>query len=63
MADAITDEMADAVALVGPVSRGRERIEQYRSEGCDVTIFAPNPVGEDYSSAVRRVVKAFAKLN
>jgi alkanesulfonate monooxygenase SsuD/methylene tetrahydromethanopterin reductase-like flavin-dependent oxidoreductase (luciferase family) len=63
MADAITDEMADTVALVGPVSRGRERIEQYRSEGSDVTIFAPNPVGEDYGSAVRRVVKAFGKLN
>ncbi|HLW69799.1 MAG TPA: LLM class flavin-dependent oxidoreductase [Candidatus Binataceae bacterium] len=63
MADAITDEMADAVALVGPAPRALERIEQYRKQGCDVPIFAPNPVGEDYGSAVRRVLKAFAKLN
>ncbi len=34
-----------------------------REQGADVLILAPNPVNEDYASAVRRAHKAFAKLN
>jgi alkanesulfonate monooxygenase SsuD/methylene tetrahydromethanopterin reductase-like flavin-dependent oxidoreductase (luciferase family) len=63
MAAAITKEIVDAVALVGPPSRCIERLDAYRKQGADVLIFAPNPVNEDYASAVRRVHKAFAKLN
>lgn len=63
MAAAITENLADSVALVGPVSRCLERLEQYRSQGADILIFAPNAVNEDYASGVRRVQKAFAKLN
>jgi hypothetical protein len=63
MAAAITNELADAVALIGPVSRCIERLRAYRTHGADVMILAPNPVDEDYASCVRRIHKAFAKLN
>jgi alkanesulfonate monooxygenase SsuD/methylene tetrahydromethanopterin reductase-like flavin-dependent oxidoreductase (luciferase family) len=63
MAAAVTDQMSDAVALVGPASRCIERLEQYRKQGCEVPIFSPNPVNEDYGSAIRRALKAFAHLN
>jgi alkanesulfonate monooxygenase SsuD/methylene tetrahydromethanopterin reductase-like flavin-dependent oxidoreductase (luciferase family) len=63
MAAAVTNELADAVALIGPASRCIERLHAYREQGADVLIFAPNAVNEDYASAVRRVHKAFAKLN
>jgi alkanesulfonate monooxygenase SsuD/methylene tetrahydromethanopterin reductase-like flavin-dependent oxidoreductase (luciferase family) len=63
MAAAVTNELADAVALIGPVSRCIERLEAYREQGADVLIFAPNPVNEDYADSVRRIYKAFAKLN
>jgi alkanesulfonate monooxygenase SsuD/methylene tetrahydromethanopterin reductase-like flavin-dependent oxidoreductase (luciferase family) len=63
MVAGVTNELADAVALVGPVSRCIERLHAYREQGADVLIFAPNPVNEDYASSVRRIHKAFAKLN
>lgn len=63
MAAAITNEMADAVALIGPASRCIERLAEYRNQGADVLILAPNPVNEDYASGVRRIHKTFAKLN
>jgi len=63
MAAAVTNQMADAVGLIGPVSRCIERLEAYRSQGADVLIFAPNPVSEGYPTCIRRVTKAFAKLN
>lgn len=63
MADAISDEMADAIALIGPVSRCVERLDQYRRRGAELPILVPNQVNEDYSSCVRRVLNAFAKLN
>ena len=63
MAAAVTNELADAVALIGPASRCIERLAAYREQGADVLILAPNPVNEDYASGVRRIHKAFAKLN
>jgi len=63
MAAAMTNELIDAVALVGPASRCIERLEAYRKVGADVLILAANQVNEDYASCVRRVHKAFAKLN
>ena len=63
MAAAVTNELADAVALIGPASRCIERLAAYREQGADVMILAPNAVNEDYASAVRRIHKAFAKLN
>jgi alkanesulfonate monooxygenase SsuD/methylene tetrahydromethanopterin reductase-like flavin-dependent oxidoreductase (luciferase family) len=63
MVAAVTNELADAVALIGPASRCIERLAAYREQGADVLILAPNAVSEDYASAVRRIHKAFAKLN
>jgi alkanesulfonate monooxygenase SsuD/methylene tetrahydromethanopterin reductase-like flavin-dependent oxidoreductase (luciferase family) len=63
MVAAVTDELADSVGLIGPASRCIERLEAYRNQGADVLILAPNPVNEDYASCVRRIHKAFAKLN
>ncbi len=63
MAAAVSNELADAVALIGPASRCIERLGAYREQGADVLILAPNPVNEDYASGVRRIHKAFAKLN
>ncbi|MGH7881228.1 MAG: LLM class flavin-dependent oxidoreductase, partial [Candidatus Binataceae bacterium] len=33
MAEGMTDELSDAVAIVGPASRCQERLEQYRKQG------------------------------
>lgn len=63
MAAAVSTEMADAVALVGPASRCIERLAQYREQGCEIPVLAPNAVNEDYSTGVRRILKAFAQLN
>lgn len=63
MAAAVTNQMSDAVALIGPASRCIERLQEYRKQGCEVAVLSPTPVSEDYTSGVRRVLKAFAKLN
>lgn len=63
MADAISDEMIDAIALAGPASRCIERLERYRQQGAELPILVPNPINEDYSAGVRRVLAAFAKAN
>jgi alkanesulfonate monooxygenase SsuD/methylene tetrahydromethanopterin reductase-like flavin-dependent oxidoreductase (luciferase family) len=63
MAAAVTESMIDSLALVGPESRCVERLEQYRKHGAELPILVPNAVNEDYSAAVRRVAKSFAKLN
>ena len=63
MASAITNNLADAVALIGPASRCIELLGAYREQGADVFILAPNAVNEYYPSAVPRLHKAFAKMN
>ena len=63
MTAAVTKELADAVALIGPASRCIERLKAYHEHGADVLILAPNPVNEDYAGAIRRIHKAFAKFN
>jgi alkanesulfonate monooxygenase SsuD/methylene tetrahydromethanopterin reductase-like flavin-dependent oxidoreductase (luciferase family) len=60
MTAAVTEEMVDALALVGSEARCGERLEQYRRAGAEVPIMVPNPVEEDYVTGVRRVLKAFA---
>jgi alkanesulfonate monooxygenase SsuD/methylene tetrahydromethanopterin reductase-like flavin-dependent oxidoreductase (luciferase family) len=60
MTAAVSEEMIDALALVGPQRRCRDRIEEYRRAGGEVPIVVPNPVEEDYMTGVRRVLKAFA---
>jgi alkanesulfonate monooxygenase SsuD/methylene tetrahydromethanopterin reductase-like flavin-dependent oxidoreductase (luciferase family) len=57
---AVTDEMADAVTLVGDPARCRERLKAYRMAGATRTIVFPNPVGESRADAVERTLVAFA---
>ena len=58
-----TEPMIDLLALVGPESRCVERLEQYRNHRAELPILVPNAVNEDYSAAVRRIVKSFVKLD
>ena len=57
---AVSDEMADAVTLVGDPARCRERLAAYRAAGAGLTIVFPNPVGEPRDAAVERALAAFA---
>src|SRR5439155_1098721 len=57
---AVTDEMANAVTLVGDAARCRERLAAYRMAGAGLTIVFPNPVGESRAAAVERTLVAFA---
>jgi alkanesulfonate monooxygenase SsuD/methylene tetrahydromethanopterin reductase-like flavin-dependent oxidoreductase (luciferase family) len=60
---AITDPMIELVALAGPISRCRDRLEEYRRRGADLPILVVHTVRDDYQTAVRRVIKAFSALN
>ncbi|MGH7792591.1 MAG: LLM class flavin-dependent oxidoreductase, partial [Thermodesulfobacteriota bacterium] len=60
-AEAFTDELIDAVALVGSAERCRERLEEYRAAGVQLPIIVPNPVGKQNNVEVmKRTVEAFA---
>jgi alkanesulfonate monooxygenase SsuD/methylene tetrahydromethanopterin reductase-like flavin-dependent oxidoreductase (luciferase family) len=60
-ADAFTDELIDAVALVGPAERCRERLEAYREAGVQLPIIVPNPVGKQSNVEVmQNMIKALA---
>jgi alkanesulfonate monooxygenase SsuD/methylene tetrahydromethanopterin reductase-like flavin-dependent oxidoreductase (luciferase family) len=59
-AEAFTDDLIDAVALVGPADRCRERLEEYRQAGVQLPIIVPNPVGKQSNVEVmKRTVEAF----
>lgn len=45
-ADVFTDEMLDAVALVGPPARCREKLEAFREAGVDLPIIVPGAAGK-----------------
>ena len=57
---AVSDDLADAVTLVGDPMRCRERLAAYRAAGATLTIVFPNPVGEPRAAAVARALRAFA---
>ncbi|TMA48512.1 MAG: LLM class flavin-dependent oxidoreductase [Deltaproteobacteria bacterium] len=57
---AVSDDLADAVTLVGDPVRCRERLAAYRAAGAMLTIVFPNPVGEPRAAAVARALAAFA---
>ena len=60
-ATAVSDKLIDALAIAGPFSRCLERIEEYRAAGAELPIIVPNVVNEDYVTAVRKTIAAFAK--
>lgn len=53
---ALSDRYLDAIALIGPVERCRERLAQYRAAGVDLPILWP-AVG---ISSAREIIAAFA---
>jgi alkanesulfonate monooxygenase SsuD/methylene tetrahydromethanopterin reductase-like flavin-dependent oxidoreductase (luciferase family) len=57
---AVSDEMADAVTLVGDAAACRERVRAYEMAGATLTIVFPNPVGESRAAAVERALAAFS---
>jgi 5,10-methylenetetrahydromethanopterin reductase len=57
---AVSDEMADAVTLVGDPAACRERLRAYRMAGATLTIVFPNPVGESRAAAVERMLAGLA---
>jgi alkanesulfonate monooxygenase SsuD/methylene tetrahydromethanopterin reductase-like flavin-dependent oxidoreductase (luciferase family) len=60
-AAAITEKLADALALVGPLARCRERLAEYRESGAQLPILVPGQVGDDYLTTVRNTIKLFSK--
>lgn len=59
--DVFTDEMLDAVALVGPAARCRERLEAFREAGVDLPIIVPSPAGKQSNVEVmQHTVSAYS---
>lgn len=60
-ADALSDELLDAVSLLGPAERCREKLETFRAAGLRLPIIVPSPVGKQSNVEVmKNVVKAFS---
>jgi alkanesulfonate monooxygenase SsuD/methylene tetrahydromethanopterin reductase-like flavin-dependent oxidoreductase (luciferase family) len=60
-AEAFTNELIEAVALVGPAERCRKRLEEYREAGVQLPIIVPNPVGKQSNVEVMKItIKAFS---
>ncbi|HEX2151315.1 MAG TPA: hypothetical protein VHG31_04875 [Stellaceae bacterium] len=53
--DALTDRFLDAICLIGPVGRCRDRLAAYREAGLDLPILWPAVGVED----ARQVIAAF----
>jgi len=54
-AEALSDALLDAVCLIGPIARCRERLATYQAAGLDLPILYP-PIGVD---GARAVINAF----
>ncbi len=55
-ADALTNEFLDEVALIGPPSRCREKLEVFIEAGLRLPIIIPNPVGKQSNVEVMKNV-------
>jgi alkanesulfonate monooxygenase SsuD/methylene tetrahydromethanopterin reductase-like flavin-dependent oxidoreductase (luciferase family) len=55
-AEAFSDDLLDAVALVGPAEKCRERLEAYREAGVQLPIIVPNPVGKQSNVEVMKIM-------
>ena len=56
--EVFSDEMLDAVALVGPAERCRERLEAYRKAGVALPIIVPNAAGKQSNVDVMKITVA-----
>jgi alkanesulfonate monooxygenase SsuD/methylene tetrahydromethanopterin reductase-like flavin-dependent oxidoreductase (luciferase family) len=54
--DSLSDEFLDAVCLIGPASRCRERLARFTAAGLDLPILVP-PIGVDGARAVMSAFK------
>lgn len=52
--DVFTDDMLDAIALVGPPDRCRERLAAYTEAGVDLAIIVPSPAGKQSNVEVMK---------
>jgi alkanesulfonate monooxygenase SsuD/methylene tetrahydromethanopterin reductase-like flavin-dependent oxidoreductase (luciferase family) len=57
-AEVFSDEMLDAVALVGPAERCRERLDAYRKAGVSLPIIVPNAAGKQSNVDVMKITVA-----
>jgi alkanesulfonate monooxygenase SsuD/methylene tetrahydromethanopterin reductase-like flavin-dependent oxidoreductase (luciferase family) len=58
--EAISDQMADELTLIGPPSRCREQLAAFREAGIQLPIIVPNPMGgQTYTQAVRTTIETF----
>ena len=53
-AEALTDELVEAVALIGSAERCRERLQAYREAGIQLPIIVPHPVGKQSNVEVMK---------
>lgn len=53
--EVFTDKLIDAVALVGPAGRCRERLEKHRQAGVDLPIIVPGAVGKQSNVEVMKI--------
>lgn len=59
LAEAVSDEFLDAVALVGPAERCRAKLEEFRAAGVRLPVIVPYAVGNQTNLEVmRNMVKA-----
>lgn len=60
-AEVFTDELVEAVALAGPPSKCKEKLQRYFDSGLDMAIIAPVPVGKQSNIVVmENTVKAYS---
>ena len=60
-AEAFSDDLLDAIALVGPPDRCRARLEDHRSAGVDLPIIVPGPVGkQSYIEVMKNTLETFS---
>lgn len=53
-AEAMTDELIDDIAIVGPADKCREKLEEYYSSGTELAIIVPGPVGKQTNVEVMK---------
>jgi alkanesulfonate monooxygenase SsuD/methylene tetrahydromethanopterin reductase-like flavin-dependent oxidoreductase (luciferase family) len=56
---ALTDRLLDSLALVGPVSRCIERIDEYREAGAELLNIVPGTT--ETNAELRQLIAAFGK--
>lgn len=56
----LPDRLVDAVCVLGPAPRCRERLAELRTGGIDSPIVAAQPVRESYADGARRVIEALS---